>query len=635
MLKSISKKLLITSLLLILGLASAFHIVKAYNNNYYIKHYQVDIVVNENNTYQITETIDTYFDEGANKHGIIRRIPLRNTIYRQDGSTSSNKVKISDIYVEGGESRIEKDSDEVSIRIGSASEVVEGDVTYVISYLYDIGRDPLKDKDEFYFNIIGNYWDTDIESVDFQITFPKSFDYSSLGFTRGYEGSDNYEGIMWRVEKDVVYGYYHETLGPNEGLSMRLELPEGYFVRPISLFERLIEYIYIIPAAAMALVGFLYKKFGINEKPVEPVEFYPPEGMNSLDVGFNYDGTIDNKDITSLLIHLANQGYVEIHESDKKKYEIHIIEDEYLGNNPEEETFFKGLKSRANKDNIVTESRLDDSFYTVVNKIRKSYSKKNKRSDIIVNLALPKAISIMLGLAMIFISIFYVYYQNTYSVSDAFKVALIGTFVIAFYAPFIYAFFATPGIFAKIIIGGIVGIHLLVIFGISVSFLDRLTIYNKTSIYLGAICLIFGLLSILLGIIMFKRTPYGNELYGRIKGFRNFLEAAEKPKLEELVEQDPTYFYDILPYAHVLGVSSKWIKKFDDIAMEPPTWYSGYGDYDFNRMNRRIENSMNSISNHMSSSTSSSGSSGGFSSSGSSGGGYSGGGSGGGGGSSW
>ena len=56
--------------------------VNAYNNNYYIKHYNVDIEVRENNSYLITETIDAYFDAGANKHGIIRNIPLKNNIYR-------------------------------------------------------------------------------------------------------------------------------------------------------------------------------------------------------------------------------------------------------------------------------------------------------------------------------------------------------------------------------------------------------------------------------------------------------------------------------------------------------------------------------------------------------------------------
>ena len=52
---------------------------------------------------------------------------------------------------------------------------------------------------------------------------------------------------------------------------------------------------------------------------------------------------------------------------------------------------------------------------------------------------------------------------------------------------------------------------------------------------------------------------------------------SEKEKLEMLVEQDPSYFYNILPYTYVLGVSNKWIKKFEDIKMEPPEWYDSPG----------------------------------------------------------
>ena len=50
-------------------------------------------------------------------------------------------------------------------------------------------------------------------------------------------------------------------------------------------------------------------------------------------------------------------------------------------------------------------------------------------------------------------------------------------------------------------------------------------------------------------------------------GFRNFLITAEKPKLEQLVSQNPSYFYDILPYTYALNISKTWIRKFEDIPM--------------------------------------------------------------------
>lgn len=50
-----------------------------------------------------------------------------------------------------------------------------------------------------------------------------------------------------------------------------------------------------------------------------------------------------------------------------------------------------------------------------------------------------------------------------------------------------------------------------------------------------------GISSIIILLIIYikmpKRTKYGNEIYGKIKGFKRFLETAEKLELEELIEK--------------------------------------------------------------------------------------------------
>jgi uncharacterized membrane protein YgcG len=139
-----------------------------------------------------------------------------------------------------------------------------------------------------------------------------------------------------------------------------------------------------------------------------------------------------------------------------------------------------------------------------------------------------------------------------------------------------------------------------------------------------------------------KRNDYGIKMYSKIKGFKRFLETAEKDKLEELVNQDPEYFYNILPYTYVLNVSNKWIKKFESIAMQPPSWYDNSTSFDMDSFGTFMHSTMSSAQKVMSSSPksksyggSSSGGSSGSSGGGSSGGGSSGGGSGGGGGGSW
>ena len=111
-----------------------------------------------------------------------------------------------------------------------------------------------------------------------------------------------------------------------------------------------------------------------------------------------------------------------------------------------------------------------------------------------------------------------------------------------------------------------------------------------------------------------------NEMLGRIRGFRKFLVTAEKPRLEMLVAESPSYFYDILPYTYVLGVTSAWIRKFDKIAMKPPGWYtSSWNDGNPDWVGDSLNRTMDRIGSDMTSAPASSGSSGGWSSSSSSG----------------
>ena len=64
-------------------------------------------------------------------------------------------------------------------------------------------------------------------------------------------------------------------------------------------------------------------------------------------------------------------------------------------------------------------------------------------------------------------------------------------------------------------------------------------------------------------IFMNYKTDYYELLKAKIKGFKEYLETAEKNNLDTLVLNDPSYFYNIIPYTYVLNVSNKWIKEFE------------------------------------------------------------------------
>ena len=599
--------------------------------DYTIENYDIDMVVNEDNTFDITENIITNFSTA--KHGIFRKIPLKNNVKRLDGTTSNNRAIITNISVSENYTTSKENGYKV-IKIGSSNQTLTGIHSYTIKYTYNIGKDPLKNADELYYNLIGNEWDADISNVTFKITMPKSFDKTLLGFSSGYNGSTDSSNIFYTVDGNTITGMLNNTLSEGQALTIRLTLPEGYFINASSNIDMYTIVVIIFSLLCVLISYRLWAKYGRDNEVIETVEFYPPEGYNSAEVGFLYKGSAETQAVISLLIYLANKGYLKIEETEEegifkksKGFKITKIK-EYDGNNENEKMFFDGLFE--NKYNInskktsVTAFDLYDNFYTTLNDIKSKLNSKENKNKIFESSASKKIKCLVMMIISIFILI---------TVKPVLEYGEFGAEIILFALVF-------PGIGFTILISSfiklidmpkIVAIIWSGMFGgipwakIVLPSLTQNMMYFLMYI-IGVICMSAILVFVK---IMPKRTPYGNEILGKLRGFKRFLETAEKPQLESLVEQNPEYFYNILPYTYALGVSDVWVKQFETIALQAPNWYDSENDFDMHTFGIFMNETMSSATSAMSSSPSSS------SGESSSGGGSSGGGSGGGGGGSW
>lgn len=589
--------------------------------DYVINSYDINVKVNENNTFDITETITANFY--TRKHGIIRTIPLKNTIERLDGSTSTNRVKITNLQVNNEYSKSNSNGN-LAIKIGNQDTYVTGLQKYVIKYTYDIGVDPVKDADEFYYNLIGTEWDTRISNVSFSITMPKEFDASSLGFSSGRYGYTDSNSVSYSVNGNTISGIYTDTLPAGNGLTVRLTLPDNYFVGARN--NNTDYYIIIGISLVIVFIAFiLWLLFGKDKPVIETVEFYPPEGYNSAELAFLYKGETDDKAIVSLLIYLASKGYLSIKETENKAlfastkdFTIYKLK-EYDGTNEIEKLFFDGLfRTRSS----VTSSDLTNRFYITVNRIKKLLNKKENKTKIFDKKSLKLKKLIIPMMLIIFILITVKPFYDTGMLSEL-PVALIFP-GIGFSLMISILTSSSPKsakifiIFWGLLFGGIPLFMILpIIFSTSIS---------AITYFIGILCII--VLYVFRKIIL-KRTPFGLEILGKIKGFKRFLETAEKDQLEAMVEKEPEYFYNILPYTYALDVSDKWVEQFENIAVEPPSWYYSNTAFSVHSFGIFMNSTMTRVNTSMTSRPSSSGSGG------SSGGGFSGGGSGGGGGSSW
>jgi uncharacterized membrane protein YgcG len=130
------------------------------------------------------------------------------------------------------------------------------------------------------------------------------------------------------------------------------------------------------------------------------------------------------------------------------------------------------------------------------------------------------------------------------------------------------------------------------------------------------------------------KTRAGVSAYMDVLGFQEFMNRAEKDRLERMGDKD--LFSKFLPYAIALDVADNWAKAFEGIYQEPPDWYVSPGGFrTFSPY--AFTHSLNSATSDLSSAMFSAprGSGGGGSGGGFGGGGSSGGGFGGGGGGSW
>ena len=117
--------------------------------------YDIDVIVNEDRTFTIREHITAYFDPTASKHGIIRKIPLSGTLKRNNGTTDDYRARVTEENVSGAPYTTSRSGGYFIIKIGSASHTVSGQQEYVITYTYNMGKDPLKNVDELYLDLIG------------------------------------------------------------------------------------------------------------------------------------------------------------------------------------------------------------------------------------------------------------------------------------------------------------------------------------------------------------------------------------------------------------------------------------------------------------------------------------------------
>lgn len=600
--------------LIVLAIFSFFIIPASGKEAFYIDNYDVEIQVFEDNTYSVTEEIEVFFTE--ERRGIYRTIPL---------FSSDDKARVEKIHVEGGPYTTSYESNSVEVRIGDPDVFLSGKKVYTISYDFLIGKDKNLDYDEFYFNLIGSEWDTSIKNANFTVIMPKEFDESKLSFQTGYfNKTEDTTSIDWEVKGNTIYASTNRELDNYEAATIVLVLPEGYYSEVQELGAGIAIYRYLMYGLAIllsALTFLLWTKYGKDEKLVAPVQFYPPDGLTPAEVGYLINETVDPKDVTSLIIYWASKGYLKIVEDDsgdgsmlsklkdkmtKNKFTLVKIKD--LSDAKDfEKIMFDDLFDTYGDGKEVHSDELKEAFHLTMSVVmtrvkahftldeKRIYTKKSKRYKFIAHIL--SIVPTVFFLTMVF-------NYEFYSLTTGLSIAFVGSLFIAIPITILLDYFdknkhmrslklVLPAFIGFVMAVAFVFVGVLIVGSMFITFLDM-------AIIAGSI-----LFMNFMATIMPQRTVYGTRIMNELLGFRNFILTAEKDRLERLIDENSTYYYDVLAYALVMNVSDKWADKFKDITLEPPTWYVSpmYSRVGFNALmfNRHFNESFNTLQNTMAS----------------------------------
>ncbi len=549
-----------------------------------INHYSVNVKVNKDASLDISEIIQVHFSE--ERHGIIRKIPFKYNIQPLPSGTEKaerplesggyTRTIVEDIKVPGWDYNVSTSGDFKEVKIGSSKKYVDGDQQYIITYRVLNAINFFKDDhSEFYFNLIGSEWNTTISSVDFSVELYNQLPNTPSYFvaTGAYGSKENNTQSKWDNHK-IFTGHITQPLLANEGLTIGIEFPKDFLTKPDYRFHGIAWL--LLPFIFLGGMFYIWEKWGKDDEVTVQTEFYPPENISPSVSGYIIDGKLDRRDLTALIPYWGAGGFLKINELEKTFLLGLVKSKDY------EFVKVKELPSTA----LQFEKTLFSGIFNTGDTVKLSDLKNVLYSTMdAAKSQLETEID-----------------KDDYYVKYSRGMGCVFPFLGAVLL-FLAFFMVIPDWQAKQ--------------------------------WLGISLFASGIILIVFGAFMSKKTQKGTLLYQKLLGFKEFIKTVEKDRLQEFLKQDQNYFDKVLPYAIVFDMADKWKDKLKGLDVPPPSWYSGnYAGSNFNTLMfmNSLDHSMNAMTNSFYSSPHSSGSSGGSFSGG---GGFSGGGFGGGGGSSW
>ena len=490
-----------------------------------IDSFVASLVVNADGSLIVRE--DITFDFRGSHQGVFRRIPLR---YVRDGLEFPLVLSGIGAYDEANQllrTQVSYPNHSVVIKAWVPGAV---DTKKTVSVVYRVRRGVFdyEDHDELYWNATGTEWQVPIRDAEVFVTLPSSVGDADVR-TLAYTGGLGAVGRDYAVDR--VQGYWRfkttRALRPREGITVLVGWPNGHVERPSELRRAgwLIADFWPLGLPVLALIwgAFVWWAFGRDpggKRSVKP-EYEPPTDMIPAEAGALIDERAHPRDVIATVVDLAERGYLSIEPITTAfgSQDFMFKRLKPVGGDPELNDFELFLLAKVFGADWAINMRL-------LSEVRRDYENvfppiRDRLYRLMVENGLFPASPARV--------------RSGWMLAGA--ITAVAGFILPIFAP------------------------------------TWLEIYEP---WLRIGVVLSGLIFVGWGWVMPHKTWTGVQRLAQVRGFQEFLERAEKDRLERMPADT---FHRWLPWAIALGVSERWIFNFQGLRVAAPSWYVGRGDF--------------------------------------------------------
>ena len=525
-----------------------------------MQRYQVTFDVASDLKVKVEERTEIKYT-GTDSTGYVHLIPVN----------SGEKVRNLDVYElsENGEHNSVKydvgnGGAQVKVDIGDTSKKYNTIHTYVLTYDYIFNTKMFGD-DELIINAVGGGWQCHILRADIKIILPEGY---IDGSTQMFEGRGSQENIeefsVSTVDGRTVVNATRYDLAPETPVTLSFKFEAGTF----SDHFEMAPYWFIIAAAAVLIAAVLLKIFVFNKSKIVPVvTSEPPKEMDPLLMGKLIDNKVNPEDITSLIFYWADKGYVKINMEDEDDPVILREVAALPASLPDyQHLMFERLFE---KNYEMKPSKMGARFAASVTAIKKRVDAHATGLHSTFSMGISILIAVLGGLMIAIAPLI----LGLTQINRTF--VFITPFLMLVPALVVYAlsesvWYNRMKLKKSKLILMIAGIAVLAA-AFSLIYIFFIPDYIIGKLAKSLLCLV-GFGTVMFAVCIVSHTQKYNDELREILGFKQFITTVEKPQLEAMLEENPDFYYHVLPYAQVLGVSDKWEDKFKDLTIEPPQW---------------------------------------------------------------